>query len=120
MSASVHCGGLDMRRALAATVAAAFALGSLDSVLSNPALGHDAFVRDRWPDIPAEIGVGAPLRDAVPIPYRCSNAPVNNFYDGAYYGGEPPAVFLGYAYRPYYRYTAYRIIPRMYFCSERR
>jgi hypothetical protein len=64
--------------------------------------------------------VGAPLRDAVPIPYRCSNAPVNNFYDGAYYGGEPPAVFLGYAYRPYYRYTAYRVIPRMYFCSERR
>jgi hypothetical protein len=43
---------------------------------------------------------------------------VQNFYYGAYYGGEPPASYLGYAYRPYHRYTAYRIIPRTYLCSE--
>ena len=27
--------------------------------------------------------------------------------------------YLGYAYRPYYRYTAYRVIPRTYLCSAR-
>jgi hypothetical protein len=106
-----------MRHLLASV--AAFAVGSVASYLSNPALAHDAFAPDRWPDIPAEIGVGAPPHDAVLIPFRCSDSPVNNFYHGAYYGGEPPAVFLGNAYRPYYRYTAYRVIPRTYFCSAR-
>jgi hypothetical protein len=109
-----------MRHAPASTAAATFVMVGLASVLSHPALAHDALASNRWPDIPAEIGVGAPLRDAVLIPYRCSDAAVNNFYHGAYYGGEPPAVFLGNAYRPYYRYTAYRVIPRTYFCSERR
>jgi hypothetical protein len=109
-----------MRHAPASTAAATFAMVGLASVLSHPALAHDALASNRWPDIPAEIGVGAPLRDAVLIPYRCSDAAVNNFYHGAYYGGEPPAVFFGTAYRPYYRYTAYRVIPRTYFCSEQR
>ena len=36
---------------------------------------------------------------------------------GAWYD-VPPALYRGYAYRPYYRYTAYRVIPRTYFCTE--
>ena len=31
-------------------------------------------------------------------------------------GEEPPALYRGYAYRPYYRYSAYRRLPRTYFC----
>lgn len=100
-----------MRSALALIVAA----------LAAPAMagGGPAQAYDRWPDIPYEVGAGAPIDRAVGIPYRCSDGPVHNFYHGAYYGGLPPAVFLGYAYRPFYRYTAYRVIPRTYFCSTR-
>ncbi|MGY4488195.1 hypothetical protein ACVWWR_007386 [Bradyrhizobium sp. LM3.2] len=29
---------------------------------------------------------------------------------------EPPALYRGYAYRPYYRYSAYLRLPRTYFC----
>ncbi|WP_246732388.1 hypothetical protein [Bradyrhizobium yuanmingense] len=45
-----------------------------------------------------------------------AQGPVNNFYHGAYYGEEPPALYRGCAYRPYYRYRAYRKLPRTYFC----
>ncbi|MET4152938.1 hypothetical protein [Bradyrhizobium sp. RT7a] len=48
--------------------------------------------------------------------YRCVEGPVYNFYHDAYYGEEPPALYRGYAYRPYYRYSAYRRLPRKYFC----
>jgi hypothetical protein len=72
---------------------------------------------ERWPDIPPEIGVRQ-LRTVGWIPYRCSDDPVYNFYHGALYS-EPPAVYLGHAYRPYYRYTAWHVLPRTYFCSER-
>ena len=48
--------------------------------------------------------------------YRCAEGPVINFYHGAYYGQEPPALYRGYAYRPHYRYSAYRRLPRKYFC----
>ena len=58
----------------------------------------------------------------------------NPFYDGAgpnydaiwalglrnpyrAYYDAPTAVWLGYVYRPYYRYTAYRVIPRTYVCA---
>jgi hypothetical protein len=41
---------------------------------------------------------------------------VINFYHGAYYGEEPPALYRGNGYRPYYRYRAYRKLPRTYFC----
>jgi hypothetical protein len=78
-----------------------------------------AQAQEWWPDIPREVGKGAPIDGLVWIPYRCSDGPVYNFYHGAYYGGQPPAVFLGYAYRPFYRYTANRVIPRTYFCSAR-
>jgi hypothetical protein len=49
--------------------------------------------RDYWPDIPGEVGAGAPIDRVVWIPYRCNDGPVFNFYHGAYYGGHPPAVF---------------------------
>jgi hypothetical protein len=77
-----------------------------------------AQAHDRWPVIPGELGPGVPI-DGDWIPYRCSDGPVFNFYHGAYYGGQAPAVFLGYAYRPYYRYAAYRVIPRTYLCGHR-
>jgi hypothetical protein len=42
---------------------------------------------------------------------------VQNLYHGALYR-EPPAIYRGYAYRPYYRYTASRVVPRTYFCVD--
>lgn len=80
------------------------------------ALGGSAQAHERWPVIPPEQGPQPPI-DRAWVPYRCSDGSVYNFYHGAWYGGEPPAVFLGYAYRPYYRYTAYRVIPRTYACD---
>jgi hypothetical protein len=67
------------------------------------------------PAVPPEIG-SAPVTGPVWSAYRCSEGPVYNFYHGAYYGEEPPALHRGYAYRPYYRYSAYRTLPRTYFC----
>jgi hypothetical protein len=100
-----------MRHALALITAAA--LAAIAMGVPGPAQAHE-----RWPDIPPEIGTAVPI-DRVWIPYRCNDGPTYNFYHGAYYGGQPPAVFLDYAYRPYYRYAAYRVIPRTYFCSAR-
>lgn len=68
-----------------------------------------------YPAIPPEIGV-APFIGPTWDAYRCAEGPVYNFYHGAYYGEEPPALYRGYAYRPYYRYSAYRRLPRTYFC----
>ena len=103
--------GLHMRNALALIAAA---LAAIAVAVAAPAQAHD-----RRPAIPYEVGAGAPIDRAVWIPYRCNDGPVYNFYHGAYYGGQPPAVFLDYAYRPFHRYTAYRVIPRTYFCSAR-
>lgn len=102
--------GLQMRNALAFATAIAFTATAV--AFSRPALAHE-----RWPDIPDEIGVGSPA-ERILIPFRCSDGPVRNFYHGAYYD-QPPAIFLSNAYRPYYRYTAYRVLPRTYFCSDR-
>lgn len=52
------------------------------------------------------------------VPTRCVEGPADNYYHGAWYD-VPPALYRGYAYRPYYRYTAYRAIPRNYFCTQR-
>ena len=68
-----------------------------------------------YPAIPPEIGV-APFIGPTWDAYRCARGPVYNFYHDAYYGEEPPALYRGYAYRPHYRYTAYRRLPRTYFC----
>lgn len=98
-----------MRNALALIVAAALAMTA--ATILRPAQAHET-----WPAIPAELGTGAPI-ERIWIPYRCNEGPVQNFYHGAYYGRQAPAVYRGYAYRPYYRYAAYRVIPRTYFCS---
>ena len=95
-----------MRNALALMIAAAFA-----AIAVPPAQAHE-----RWPVIPYEIGF-APVGSAGWVPYRCSNGPAYNFYHGAYYR-EPTALDRGYAYRPHYRYTAYRVIPRTYLCAR--
>ncbi|GMP02819.1 MULTISPECIES: hypothetical protein [Bradyrhizobium] len=68
-----------------------------------------------YPAVPPETGV-APFVGPTWDAYRCAEGPVTNFYHGAYYGEEPPALYRGYAYRPYYRYSAYRRYPRTYFC----
>ena len=99
-----------MRLALALITAAALAATAV--FLPEPVQATE-----RWPDIPPEIGVRQ-LRPVGLFPYRCSDGLVYNFYHGALYG-EPPAIYLGQTYRPYYRYTAARVIPRTYYCSER-
>ncbi|MBR0872661.1 hypothetical protein JQ633_20025 [Bradyrhizobium tropiciagri] len=68
------------------------------------------------PTIPPELVTLYPLPPPA-IPYRCSTGPVTNAYDGALYNA-PPAVYRGFAYRPYYRYTAYRVVPQTYVCAE--
>jgi hypothetical protein len=68
-------------------------------------------------DVPPEIGVRR-IGEIGLVPYRCVDGPADNYYHGAWYD-VPPAVYRGYAYRPYYRYTAYRVIPRNYYCTER-
>jgi hypothetical protein len=98
---------LQMKTALALTVAAAIAAS-----ISGPAQA-----RDRWPAVPEEVGVHQ-IGHVGWISYRCADRPVLNFYHGAYYDA-PPAIYRDYAYRPYYRYTAYRVVPRTHFCSEK-
>lgn len=61
--------------------------------------------------VPAGFVVEAPVET-----YRCAVGPVYNFYDGAWYCGRVPAVYRDYVYRPYYRYTAYRVAPKTYSC----
>ena len=99
-----------MRNALAPIVAAALAAIAMSS--SGPAQA-----RALWPDVPYEIGVRR-IGEVGLVPWRCSDGPAQNYYHGACYD-VPPALYRGYAYRPYYRYTAYRVIPRNYFCTER-
>lgn len=71
-----------------------------------------------YPAEPAEIGA-APFIGPTWDAYRCAEGTIYNFYHGAYYGEEPPALYRGDAYRPYYRYSAYRRLPRTYFCVTR-
>ena len=68
----------------------------------------------------AALGAGAQHRVLARLValHRCDDGPVFNLYHGAYYDA-PPAVYLGYAYRPYYRYTAWHVVPRTYVCAER-
>ena len=67
---------------------------------------------------PEEIGVGPPPARYTWIPFRCTDELADNFYHGAWYAGQPTALYRGRAYRPYYRYSAYRTVPRTYLCSE--
>ncbi|MCA6120429.1 hypothetical protein J6500_00720 [Bradyrhizobium sp. WSM 1704] len=68
------------------------------------------------PTIPPELVTLWPLPPPA-IPYRCSTGPVTNAYHGALYDA-PPAIYHGFAYRPYYRYTANRVVPPTYVCAE--
>ncbi|MGY8662896.1 hypothetical protein Q3C01_11070 [Bradyrhizobium sp. UFLA05-109] len=86
-------------------------------VVAAAALAPPVGAGELWPAIPPETGV-APRIGPAWSEYRCDLGPVYNFYHGAYYGEEPPALRRGYAYRPYYRYSAYRKLPRTYFCVE--
>ena len=72
--------------------------------------------QERRPAIPRDQGVRLVGRVGF-LPYRCAEAPVTNFYHDALYD-QPPAVYRGFAYRPYYRYTAWHIVPRTYVCAE--
>jgi len=89
------------------------ALVASAATLSLPAQAHE-----RWPVIPEEIGIRPPPARLAWIPFRCTDGPADNFYHGAWYAGQPPALYRGRAYRPYYRYTAYRVVPRTYLCSD--
>lgn len=100
-----------MKNPWAATIAVA--LAAISAATAGPAGAHDRWVAV----IPPEIGV-TPLGPAGLVLHRCGEGPVYNFYHDALYS-QPPAVHLDYAYRPYYRYTAYRVIPRTYVCAER-
>ena len=73
---------------------------------------------ERYLVIPEEIGVGPPPARYTWIPFRCTEGPADNFYHGAWYAGQPTALYRGRAYRPYYRYSAYRAVPRTYLCVE--
>jgi hypothetical protein len=98
-----------MRHALALITAAALAAIAL--VYPEPAQATE-----QWPDIPPEIGVRQ-LRPVGLFPYRCSDGLVYNFYHGALYS-EPPAIYLGQTYRPYYRYTAARATEDVFLFGE--
>ena len=92
------------------TLMVAGVLAAIAASSSEPAQA-----REMWPSIPAELG--SPRIGADWIPTRCSDGPAFNLYHGAYYDA-PPALHRGYAYRPYYRYTAWRVVPRTHFCVE--
>ena len=109
LRAQVTLNGVHMRYASLLTGIATLAA----MAASLPSQAHE-----RWPVIPWEIGVGPPPARYAWIPFRCSDGPAYNFYHNAWYAGQPPALYRGYAYRPYYRYTAYRVVPRTYLCSE--
>jgi hypothetical protein len=66
------------------------------------------------PVIPPELGVQSPTARVV-APYYCEPF-AYNFYHGTNYA-EPPATYGGYAYRYYYRYSAYRRVPVTYVCA---
>ncbi len=92
----------------------------LIAALMTAALNAAPARAQEWlvPAIPPEMGTAIPARPYGIVPYRCATGPVYNFYHGAWYGGEPPAIYRGQTYRPFYRYSAYRRLPRTYFCAE--
>jgi hypothetical protein len=77
-----------------------------------------AQAQQRFLVTPEEIGIGPPPARYTWIPFRCTEGFADNFYHGAWYAGQPTALYRGRAYRPYYRYSAYRAVPRTYLCSE--
>jgi hypothetical protein len=86
------------------------------AAIALSATGPASAGRRLVPVIPPEIGI-PPLGPAGWAPYRCDAGPVYNFYHNALYS-QAPAVHGDYVYRPYYRYSAYRVVPRTYVCGE--
>jgi hypothetical protein len=72
---------------------------------------------DGYPAIPPELGIHSPAGYGW-VPYRCADWPVANFYHNAWYAHQAPAVYGNYVYRPFYRYTAWRVLPRTYYCVQ--
>ena len=83
-------------------------------LVATSALSLPALAGERYPE---EIGIGPPAR-CTRIPFLCTEGPADNFYHGAWYAGQPTALYRGRAYRPYYRYSAYRADLRTYLCSD--
>ena len=71
---------------------------------------------DGYPAIPPELGIRSPAGYGW-VPYRCADWPVANFYHNAWYAHQAPAAYGNYVYRPFYRYTAWRVLPRTYACA---
>ena len=67
--------------------------------------------------IPPEYGIHSP-RPYGWVPSRCADWPVANFYHNAWYAHVAPAVYGNYVYRPFYRSTAWRLLPRTYACVQ--
>jgi hypothetical protein len=87
-------------------------------VATSALLLQPAQAGKRYLVTPEEIGIGPPPAGYTWIPFRCTEGPADNFYHGASYAGPPPALYRGRAYRPYYRYAAYRAGLRTYLCSD--
>jgi hypothetical protein len=71
--------------------------------------------RDHWAPYGSEVVVAGPV--VAEDPYLCTGVPVANLYDGIHFRKYIPAVHGGYAYRPYYRYSAYRAVPAAFACQ---
>src|ERR1700743_1728331 len=81
---------------------------------STAALAYDGYPR---PAIPPALGIRSPAGYGW-VPYRCADWPVANFYHNAWYAHQTPAVYGNFVYRPFYRYTAWRVLPRTYACVQ--
>jgi hypothetical protein len=78
---------------------------------AGPVLAYDGY-----PAIPPELGIRSPAGYGW-VPYQCADWPVANFYHNAWYAHQAPAVYGGYVYRPFHRYSAWRALPRTYACA---
>jgi hypothetical protein len=86
-------------------------IGRNRSVFSPPAQAGELYLVTS-----EEIGIGPPPARYTRIPFRCSEGPADNH--GAWYAGQPNALYRGRAYRPYYRYAACSAGLRTCLCSE--
>jgi hypothetical protein len=77
----------------------------------SPAAG-----RDFWAPYDEDGFIPGTVVEVQPV-YRCSPVPVVKAYDGMHFHRYIPAVHLGYAYRPFYRYSAYRVVPPTFACE---
>ena len=86
-------------------------------LIVSAAVATTAQAYDGYPAIPPELGIHSPAGYGW-APYRCADWPVANFYHNAWYAHVAPAVYGNHVYRPFYRYTAWRVVPRTYYCVQ--